>query len=178
MSVEVVFDTEERIGAADVSSYLYYLKVLYSLLHHYRIEVEPYQEYSVEKEQIIEKEINKTLSRKPWTDFFRPSETELFDSNLSSEDLYIDRIKFESPLEIWFMGIGTILLVSFLITGGSVEVKTLPPSIKIKAPPLGEGLAKLRTAISNFLEQFPGSNKPKLRSQSGQENRGKQKGTT
>ncbi len=58
-------------------------------------------------------------------------------------ELLFTRMKKESPMEIWAMGLITALVFAVIISGGELKA----PFIKAKLPPLGRGIAELRRAI-------------------------------
>jgi|GEM_PF-4641794 len=71
----------------------------------------------------------------------------LFHIDLKEYDLFIYNIRKDSPLTIWFMGITTILIICFIISGGEIEMSVVPPRIKIKMSSLGEGIKRLKEAL-------------------------------
>ncbi|WP_349656622.1 hypothetical protein [Xanthomonas sp. 10-10] len=63
--------------------------------------------------------------------------------DLGEGNLKIVDIRRENPLTIIFSGVFVALAVAVIISGG--ELKAGP--LKVKLPPLGEGIAKLRQAL-------------------------------
>jgi len=70
-----------------------------------------------------------------------------FKSYLKENDIYIAKIKKESPLEVWFVGVTTIVIAAFIFAGGEIDISLTPPRVKIKMGPLGDSIKKIKDAF-------------------------------
>lgn len=72
----------------------------------------------------------------------------LFESGPDSDDLSIERISHQSPLEVVLVGSVVLLVLRVALLGGKIEISA-PGQIKVKAeiPTLGKALAGLRKAL-------------------------------
>lgn len=101
LKVRAVFleDSKSNIEVADLSSFLYNLKVYYTYLENNEDEV--LSEFSIEDIEWRDELLESYLLR---ADLDRYTKYNLFEENLSSEELEIAEIHKESPLEIVMVG--------------------------------------------------------------------------
>lgn len=145
--VEVIFAEEYKsLTIFELSNFLYHFKILYSLL----AVSEEFQRYGEEKEpekiKYAAKSIAKIISQSRLYPPY-PNRYNLFRKDLKERDVFIAKIYKESPLTIWFIGISTLLVTSLIISGGEIEITIVPPQIKVKMPPIGEGIKRLKEAM-------------------------------
>lgn len=67
----------------------------------------------------------------------------IYDTDLGEEELRIEKISKQSPLEISFTAIVACLAAAVVLSGGKADLKNL----KFEVPPLGDGIRKLREAF-------------------------------
>jgi hypothetical protein len=144
-SIEVVFieDREKVLKVSELSEFLYNLKVFYSVAFEKfgeKFDVEEHPERIVN----IAKDIAHTLKTGKYFHFLYRYRDDFFRKNLRDKDVFIAKICKESPLTIWFMGVSTILVAAFIISGGEIEISTDPPKIRIKMNSIAEGLKKIK----------------------------------
>ena len=144
--IEVVFieDREKVLKVSELSEFLYNLKVFYS------VAFEGFKE-KIDAGGDPEKVVNvaKTIVRRLKTReyflyLYGYRKYNFFRKNLKDKDVFIAKIYKKSPLTIWFIGVSTILVATFIISGGEIEIGTLPPKIRIRMPSIAEGLKKIK----------------------------------
>jgi hypothetical protein len=144
-SIEVVFieDREKVLKVSELSEFLYNLKVFYSVAFEKfgeKFDVEEHPERIVN----IANDIAQRLKTGKYFLFLYRYIDDFFRKNLRDKDVFIAKIYKESPLTIWFMGVSTILVAAFIISGGEIEISTAPPKIRIKMESIAEGLKKIK----------------------------------
>jgi len=145
-SIEVVFieDREKVLKVSELSEFLYNLKVFYSVAFEKfgeKFDVEEHPERIVN----IANDIAQRLKTGKYFHFlYRYRKDDFFRKNLGDKDVFIAKIYKESPLTIWFIGVSTILVAAFIISGGEIEISTVPPKIRIRMPSIAEGLEKIK----------------------------------
>lgn len=155
-SVEVLFKSDiEKIDITEFSPFMYYFRALYSVIC---INKKSIMSEDEESELIRRIDSGDTLStsdgviidilgrlRKQFEETEMPQRFNIyhhFRKDLGNDNILLDKILKESPLEIWFYGLLTVLVISFIITGGKLELS--PNKIKVEVPSLAVGLKKLR----------------------------------
>lgn len=157
-SFRVEFDDYGKaISLYELSSYLYHLKSLYSFLFEQVLSGDP--ELAVRVRSIIEKgegfrpDIIHRINQQVLTIIEAQGYDQRFSiyryyiKDLGHEDIVINKISRESPLIIVFGGVAVVLTIAFIICGGEFELSMLPPKIKVKMGPIGEGLEKIKNLI-------------------------------
>jgi hypothetical protein len=144
LKVRAVFleDSKSNIEVADLSSFLYNLKVYYTYLENNEDEV--LSEFSIEDIEWRDELLESYLLR---ADLDRYTKYNLFEENLSSEELEIAEIHKESPLEIVMVGTEVFLAIALVISGGEIEFSPEDGSFRVMMPPLGEGIKKLKEGL-------------------------------
>jgi len=147
--IEVVFEEEyKHFRVSELSNFLYYVKIVYTLLMTSPYLLEYKKEISInEVKKIAYKIKEEILSKKLIFPRYYYKKYLLFKKNLWDEDVFIVKIHKKSPLTIWFMGVTIFLTVCFALSGGEIEVCAVPPKIKIKMRSLGEGIKKIKEAM-------------------------------
>lgn len=145
--IEVIFTEEDKLlKIFELSNFLYHIKVLYSLLATSEEFLRCGEEREPERTINVAKDISQTIyQRGGYRTYYERHN--LFRKDLKDKDVFIAKIHKESPLTIWFMGISALLVASFILCGGELEITTIPPRIRIKIPSLGEGIKRLKEAI-------------------------------
>jgi len=143
--VKVVFQEEQYLNVFELSNFLYYIKTLYSWMvkkveindqiGSVQNQVEAAKALVSEFQRVI-REIQTSRARVPY-----------FKSYLRENDIYIAKIKKESPLEIWFAGVTTIVIAAFIFAGGEIDISLTPPRVKIKMGSLGDSIKKFKDAF-------------------------------
>jgi len=148
--IEVIFTEEfEFLRVFELSNFLYHLKIIYSWLtiseeFQECRESRSYEEIKRNANNIVQIVLEKR-ERRPYSTFY--NYYNFFRKDLKGKDIFIAKIHKESPLTIWFMGISTILVAAFILSGGELEISIAPPRIKIKMGSLGEGIRKLKEVM-------------------------------
>ena len=68
----------------------------------------------------------------------------LFSRELGHKKLSVQRVSFESPLEITLYGVSVLLAVAVILSGGKFKLGPL----HVTLPPIGEGISRLRAALT------------------------------
>jgi hypothetical protein len=79
------------------------------------------------------------------------SEVSQIEEQAKLQELKIERLSFQSPLEITFIGIMSALTFAVIISGGELELKA--SGVKVKLPALGKGLKNLRDVFNDKRQQ-------------------------
>ena len=147
-TVEVIFENEEKINVTDLSGFLYYLKAVHSLV--LSIKAPEYREFSLDKLQEAIKnregflqEFNKVV----FENDKKINLSNLFKKGSSEDDVFIEKIRKESPLEIWFIASTSALVLAFILAGGQIEITIVPPKIKVKMSSLGKAVKEFKNAV-------------------------------
>jgi len=149
--VKVIFQEEQYLSVFELSNFLYYIKTLYSWM----IKKRKITDYILSNDQTgsvqDQVEVARTLVsefQKFRTKLQRPmARAPYFKSYLKENDIYIAKIKKESPLEVWFVGVTTIVIAAFIFAGGEIDISLTPPRVKIKMGPLGDSIKKIKDAF-------------------------------
>ena len=144
--IEVVFieDRKKVLKVSELSEFLYNLKFFYSVAFKEfgeKIDMEEDPEKIVSAARTI---VHRLKTREYFLYFYGYKKYNFFRKNLKDKDVFIAKIYKESPLTIWFVGVSTILVAAFIISGGEIEITTLPPKIRIRMPSIVEGLKKIK----------------------------------
>lgn len=73
---------------------------------------------------------------------------ELFSRKLGERAVEVQRLAVESPLEVVLVGIAAALAMAVILSGGSVKYDAVTGSFEAAMPALGEGIKKLREALT------------------------------
>ena len=147
MYIEVIFkeDGEGLLKISELSELLYNLKVFYSAAFKSFGEKITDVESNPERIENIARSIVDKIKQENFT--YLPyiyRKYYYFRKDFKDKDIFIAKIYKESPLTIWFMGISTILVAAFIISGGEMEIGVAPPKIRIIMPSIAEALRKIK----------------------------------
>lgn len=100
-------------------------------------------------------------------DFFEKFEDEFWWSNVARSDvgaalrqhhhysLRITRISYNSPLEMALYGSAAAVLIAVIVAGGKIQL----PGLKLELNPIGDGIKRIREALSRTSSRRPPAKK-------------------
>lgn len=145
---KTVFKQEDELRPNQLSYYFTLLRIVYIYLYENQHLIDNTRDIDITEWPQKSQEIREDLLPLSVPQKYREEDL-INKSDLEENDLYIEEIQKQSPLEIWFSGLTTLLVIAFIINGGELEIQTAPPLIKIDMPPLGQGIEKLKAAIDD-----------------------------
>ena len=139
-SARLTFAEEGRPDAADVGHFMFLFRGVYAAATQL-----PASNLKSWQERLPE------LAQRLRSDLASLELTEtavLFSENLGKRTLSIQRLAVESPLEIVMIGVGVALALAVVLSGGTIKFDIKTGNFEATLPPLGEGIRKLREALT------------------------------
>lgn len=139
-SARLTFPEEGRPEAADVAHFMFLFRGVYAAATQM-----PASDLKSWRQRLPE------LEQRLRSDLASLELTEtavLFSENLGKRTLSIQRLAVESPLEIVLIGVGMALALAVILSGGTIKFDVKTGNFEATVPPLGEGIRKLRKALT------------------------------
>jgi|GEM_PF-3999656 len=133
---EMIIDSNEVITAVNLAEFLYFFSAVYGA-------ATKLNELPAERIIARRHDFARDFSAFLHSEYSAAGVGTLISESLGEQQLIITKVKKESPLEFWFMGVSSALVIAVVLSGGEVDLL----KGKFKLPALGEGVRKLKQAF-------------------------------
>lgn len=136
-------DQEPTLDPVKLGEFIFYFKILVNTLSN--IKNAPKTNVTTEPDVELQRGIKQKLKQ---IDINKIESYSTTSNDL--DELRIQSINYNSPLEIEYLYWGSILVLAVVFGGGSIELSDASKGLTIKAtlPSLGEGISRIRQALS------------------------------